>query len=210
MSPGLLFCACPFSKSPPYVLQEVLFLSILMGSYHPLFIHSQGERHPCPCCLPCHLHPIPLAFWCRKPGYLRQIAWLLEADCNVTWRRLRHDLRQVGSWYGTDLFLSFPKYKDKGKDLYTFNDTTGKTNANQYLKHPYVIALQSASNHHVFWLILGRDLSQITRWYDLSYAQGAYMPQPYHEEHETKSEIEKEETKKAATFLPQPYIELRI
>ena len=36
------------------------------------------------------------------------------------------------------------------------------------------------------------------------------MPQPYNEEHEAKSEIEKEETKKAATFLPQPYIELRI
>ena len=40
--------------------------------------------------------------------------------------------------------------------------------------------------------------------------QGAYMPLPYHEEHEAKSEIEKEETKKAATFLSQPYIGSRI
>ena len=74
----------------------------------------------------------------------------------------------------------------------------------------YVIALQSASNHHAFWLKSGRELSQITRWYDLSYVQGAYMFLPYHEEHETKSEIEKEETKKAATFLSQPYIGSRI
>ena len=74
----------------------------------------------------------------------------------------------------------------------------------------YVIALQSASDHHVFWLKSGRELGQITRLYDLSYAQGAYMPLPYHEEHEAKSEIEKEETKKAATFLSQPYIRSRI
>lgn len=74
----------------------------------------------------------------------------------------------------------------------------------------YITTLQSASNHHAFWLKPERELSQITRWYDLSYAQGAYMPLPYHEEHEAKSEIEKEETKKAATFLPQPYIGSRI
>ena len=61
-SRGSFFCACPFSKSPPYVLQEVLFLSILTGSYHSLFIHLQGKGMPAHVALSCHLHPIPLAF----------------------------------------------------------------------------------------------------------------------------------------------------
>ena len=198
MSSGLLFYACPFYKSPLYVsllpvsflpvpCRKPYFCQLLLGSSHPLFIHLQGKGIPAHVAFP-----------------VTCILSLSHSDIDYVW------LRQVEGWDNTDLFLSFPKYKDKGKDLYTFNDTTGKTNANQYLKHLYVIALQSASNYHVFWLKSGRELSQITRWYDLSYAQGAYMPLPYHEEHEVKSEIEKEETKKAATFLPQPYIGSRI
>lgn len=80
MSTGLLFCVGPFSKSPPCkfpprkftfcALQETVFLSTLIASYHPLFIHSQKKRHPC------HLHPIPLAFWHR----LRTIYVKLKAE----------------------------------------------------------------------------------------------------------------------------------
>ena len=99
--PSLLSVKSPLRKFPSCTLQETVFLSTLIGSCHPLFIHLQRKRHSCPCCLPCNLHPIPLAFWCRKPGYLTQIVMWLDADCNVTWRRLRHDLRQVRSWYGT-------------------------------------------------------------------------------------------------------------
>ena len=75
MSPGLLFCACSFSKSPLYVLQEAVFPPTLIANCHPLFIHSQGKG------IPAHIAlPVTASYPSR---ILMQKAWLLDADCNV-------------------------------------------------------------------------------------------------------------------------------
>ena len=62
MSPGLLFCVGPFSKFPlckvssrkfpSCTLQETVFLSTLIGSCHPLFIHLRGKGIPAHVALP--------------------------------------------------------------------------------------------------------------------------------------------------------------
>ena len=62
MSSGFLFCVAPFSKSPPCkfpprkftfcALQETVFLSTLIASCHPLFIHLQGKGIPAHVALP--------------------------------------------------------------------------------------------------------------------------------------------------------------
>ena len=59
---GLFFCIGPFSKSPlcqspprkfpSCALQEAVFLSILIGSCRPLFIHLQGKGIPAHVALP--------------------------------------------------------------------------------------------------------------------------------------------------------------
>ena len=46
MSPELLFCVGPFSKSPPYAFRKPYFPPTLIASCHPLFIHSQEKGMP--------------------------------------------------------------------------------------------------------------------------------------------------------------------
>ena len=48
--PSLLSVKSPPRKFPSCALQEALFLSTLIASCHPLFIHLQRKRPPCPCC----------------------------------------------------------------------------------------------------------------------------------------------------------------
>ena len=85
MSPGLLFCVGPFSKSPlckspprkfPFcALQETVFLSNLIGSYHSLFIHSQGKG------IPAHVaYPVTASYPSR---ILMQKVTLLDTDCLI-------------------------------------------------------------------------------------------------------------------------------
>ena len=63
--------ASPFSKSPPCkfpscALQGALFLPTLIGSCHPLFIHSQGKGIPSHVALSCQLHTITSHFDAEK------------------------------------------------------------------------------------------------------------------------------------------------
>ena len=85
MSPGLLFCVGPFSKSPlckspprkfpSCALQEVAFLSTLIANYHPLFIHSQRKG------LPAMLPSLPSASYPSRILMLK--ATLFDTDCTV-------------------------------------------------------------------------------------------------------------------------------
>ena len=115
---GSFFCACPIFQVSSLCLSGSPISANsyweLSFSFHPF----TRERNSFSCCLPCNLHPIPLAFWCWKPGYLTQISWLLDVDCNVIWRRLRHDLRQVGSWYGTGWNVMCCKSRGEAYVLY--------------------------------------------------------------------------------------------
>ena len=102
----------------PVPCRKPYFCQLLIGSCHPFFHPFTRERHSFPSCLSCHPHSIPLAFWCWKPRYLTRIARLLDADCNVIWRRLRHDLRQVRSWYGTGWNVICRKSRGEAYVLY--------------------------------------------------------------------------------------------
>ena len=124
MSPGLLFCACSFSKSPLYVLQEAVFPPTLIANCHPLFIHSQGKGIPSHVASPairilslsysdaenlvtwrrlqCNLTRICTSTWCRLQCNLTQITAWFASSWKLIWHRLECDMLQV-AW----VFLSF-------------------------------------------------------------------------------------------------------
>ena len=101
MSSGLLFCIGPFSKSSPRkfpscALQETIFLSTLIGSCRPLFIHLQGKG------IPAHVaFPVTASYSSR---ILTQKAWLLDVDYGMIYVKLKAAITQIS-------FYRFPNTK---------------------------------------------------------------------------------------------------
>ena len=107
MSPGLLFCACPFSKSPlckspprkfPFcALQETIFLSTLNWELSSFFssIHKGKAFLPMLPSLPSASYPSRI---------LTQKAWLLDVDYGMIYVKLKAAITQIS-------FYRFPNTK---------------------------------------------------------------------------------------------------